>query len=48
MGKNSVIGESIPRLESGDKVTGELQYLEDLTIAGMLHGKMLRKQRSPC
>ncbi len=42
MGKKSVIGESIPRLESGDKVTGELEYLEDVTIAGMLHGKMLR------
>ena len=42
MGNNSVIGKSTPRLESEDKVTGQLEYLEDVTIAGMLHGKILR------
>jgi len=42
MKENRVIGKSIPRLESGDKVTGKLQYLEDVKIAGMLHGKILR------
>ena len=42
MKENRVIGKSIPRLESRDKVTGKLQYLEDLKIAGMLHGKILR------
>ena len=42
MKENRVIGKSIPRLEGGDKVTGKLQYLEDVKIAGMLHGKILR------
>ena len=37
-----MIGTSIPRLESQEKVTGELMYLEDRKMAGMLHGKVLR------
>ncbi len=42
MKTKSVIGQSIPRLESKDKVTGKLSYLDDLKIRGMLHAKVLR------
>ncbi|MCH6570301.1 MAG: molybdopterin-dependent oxidoreductase, partial [Acidobacteria bacterium] len=38
----SGIGQSIPRIEGEDKVTGRLPYLGDLQISGMLHGKILR------
>ena len=34
--------ESIRRIESKQKVTGSLRYLEDLKIPGMLHAKTLR------
>jgi len=37
-----VIGKSILRLEGRDKVVGNLKYLEDVTVEGMLHGKILR------
>ena len=40
--KFSVIGQSVPRLESEEKVTGRLKYLEDLKVAGLLHAKILR------
>ncbi len=33
---------SVPRIESHQKVTGRLKYLEDLEIRGMLHAKILR------
>ena len=42
MKDHSAIGKSVPRLESQDKVTGELHYLADRKIRGMLHGKILR------
>lgn len=42
MSNFSVIGHSVPRVESEAKVTGQLKYLEDLKIPGMLHGKILR------
>ncbi|MEE8162366.1 MAG: molybdopterin cofactor-binding domain-containing protein, partial [Acidobacteriota bacterium] len=42
MKDRSPIGVSIPRLESADKVTGKLSYLEDLKMRGMLHTKVLR------
>ena len=38
----SVIGQSVPRLESEEKVTGRLKYLEDLKLAGLLPAKILR------
>ena len=37
----SGIGQSLPRIEGEDKVTGRLTYLGDLQISGMLHGKLL-------
>jgi len=42
MENNSVIGKSVLRLEGRDKVVGNLKYLEDVTVEGMLHGKILR------
>ena len=36
------VGQPIPRSDARDKVTGRAQYLEDLQLAGMLYGKVLR------
>jgi CO/xanthine dehydrogenase Mo-binding subunit len=35
------IGTSPPRIDAWEKVTGKLQYTGDMTMAGMLHGKIL-------
>ena len=42
MNIKSGIGQSIPRIEGKDKVSGRLTYLGDLKVKGMLHGKILR------
>ena len=42
MEKLSMIGQSVPRLESEEKVTGRLKYLADIKLPGMLYGKILR------
>src|SRR5215467_1705288 len=36
------IGRSVPRLESRAKVTGRAEYIHNLTLPGMLHGKVFR------
>jgi CO/xanthine dehydrogenase Mo-binding subunit len=36
-----LIGTSPPRIDAWEKVTGKLQYTGDMTMAGMLHGKIL-------
>jgi CO/xanthine dehydrogenase Mo-binding subunit len=36
------IGKSIPRKEGREKVTGRAQYVDDLTLPGMLHGATVR------
>src|ERR1700733_9767868 len=36
------IGRSIPRLEARDKVTGRAEYVHNLRLPGMLHGKIFR------
>lgn len=38
----SVIGKSVPRLDAREKVTGEAKYCADLTLPGMLYGKIKR------
>ncbi len=38
----SVVGKSLPRVDSLSKVTGEAKYDCDFRIQGMLHGKILR------
>jgi len=36
-----LIGASPPRLDAWEKATGQLQYTGDMTMTGMLHGKIL-------
>ncbi|MGH7844342.1 MAG: xanthine dehydrogenase family protein molybdopterin-binding subunit, partial [Candidatus Binatia bacterium] len=36
------IGQNVPRVDAIEKVTGKAKYTGDLSIAGMLHGKILR------
>lgn len=35
------IGQSIPRIESWEKVTGTARYVHDMVLPGMLYGKIL-------
>src|SRR6266508_1654550 len=37
-----VVGKSLPRLDSLLKATGQAQYVADVTLPGMLWGKILR------
>ena len=37
-----VVGESVPRVDGHEKVTGRAVYTADLKLPGMLHGKVLR------
>lgn len=39
---NKQIGRSIPRLEGRAKVTGRAEYVHNMRIPGMLHGKIFR------
>jgi len=39
--KNSSIGQSLPRIDARDKVTGEMPYSGDLSMPGMLYMKIL-------
>ena len=36
------VGQSIPRLEAREKVTGRTEYVHHLRLPGMLHGKIFR------
>jgi CO/xanthine dehydrogenase Mo-binding subunit len=36
------IGQSVPRKEGRDKVTGRARYVDDLAVPGMLHGVTVR------
>lgn len=38
----AVVGQSLPKLDSAGKVTGETKYTFDLKLPGMLYGKILR------
>jgi len=38
----SVIGASVPRIEGPEKVTGRAQYAADISLPGMLWGRILR------
>jgi CO/xanthine dehydrogenase Mo-binding subunit len=42
MTRSHSIGHSIPKAEAPDKVTGRAQYVEDLHVPGMLHGRTVR------
>jgi CO/xanthine dehydrogenase Mo-binding subunit len=39
---SGLIGVSIPQITGREKVVGRAQYVGDLKVAGMLHGKVLR------
>ena len=40
--ENKLVGKSVPRVDIPGKVTGEHVYLQDLRVAGMLHGRVIR------
>jgi 4-hydroxybenzoyl-CoA reductase alpha subunit len=42
MPEHSVVGKSLPRIDSAAKATGEARYTADLTLPRMLHAKILR------
>ena len=37
-----IVGTSIPRVDIPDKVTGKFTYMHDLSVPGMLHGRVVR------
>ncbi len=42
MAEYSVVGKNIPRMDGRLKVTGKAQYTDDMSVQGMLTGKLLR------
>ena len=40
--KSAQVGRSIPRLEARAKVTGRAEYIHNMRLPGMLHGKIFR------
>jgi nicotinate dehydrogenase subunit B len=38
----SVVGQSVPRVDLPAKATGELTYVHDVRVPGMLHGRVVR------
>jgi len=42
MSVDSLIGQDLPRIEGREKATGAALYTDDLTLPGMLHGRLLR------
>jgi CO/xanthine dehydrogenase Mo-binding subunit len=42
MGEYSVIGKRVPQFDAIEKVTGQTKYTMDLSLPGMLWGKVLR------
>ncbi|MEW5913084.1 MAG: molybdopterin cofactor-binding domain-containing protein [Thermodesulfobacteriota bacterium] len=42
MNNPKIIGQSIPRLDAPDKVTGRAIYTDDIKLPGMLYGRLLR------
>ncbi|MGO9641106.1 MAG: xanthine dehydrogenase family protein molybdopterin-binding subunit [Candidatus Acidiferrales bacterium] len=43
-GERKFIGQSVPRKEGRDKVTGRARYVDDLDFPGALHGVTVRSQ----
>jgi len=37
-----IVGTSIPRVDIPDKVTGKFTYMHDVSVPGMLHGRVVR------
>ncbi len=41
MNNLSIVGKRIPKLDAAEKATGRSRYIQDVTIPGMLYGKIL-------
>ncbi|WP_407176161.1 molybdopterin cofactor-binding domain-containing protein [Bradyrhizobium sp. STM 3562] len=41
-GSYSIVGQSVPRVDLPAKATGELVYVHDIRVPGMLHGRVVR------
>jgi CO/xanthine dehydrogenase Mo-binding subunit len=44
MTRDRIVGVSVPRKEGYEKVTGRAQYVDDMTLPGMLYGATVRSQ----
>ncbi len=44
MSNDRIVGVSVPRKEGREKVTGQAQYVDDMTLPGMLSGATVRSQ----
>ncbi len=42
VGDYTIVGQSMPRVDLPAKATGELVYVHDVRVAGMLHGRVIR------
>ena len=42
MPEYALVGKRVPRTDSIEKVRGEAKFTADLSLPGMLHGKVLR------
>src|SRR3979490_593763 len=42
VGAYSIVGQSVPRVDLPAKATGELVYVHDVRVPGMLHGRVVR------
>jgi len=42
----SVVGQRIPKLDAAEKATGRSEYIQDVTLPGMLYGKILYSKYS--
>ncbi|HLB04986.1 MAG TPA: hypothetical protein VJK66_08185, partial [Gaiellaceae bacterium] len=40
----AVIGQAVPRKDAGEKLRGQAQFVGDLSVSHMLHGKVLRSE----
>src|SRR4051812_16924309 len=38
----TIVGQSVPRIDLPAKATGELVYVHDMRVSGMLHGRVVR------
>src|ERR1700685_1688423 len=44
MNNNPIVGNSVPRKEGRDKVTGRSRYVDDMVLPNMLFGATVRSQ----
>ncbi len=44
MQTDRIIGMAVPRKEGREKVTGQAQYIDDMSLPGMLYGATVRSR----